>query len=85
MQTNSKLPRVRARAATVQTLLAPDGVVALILDPLPTPRQFIRWLNQANVPRIKPNPSAKRGGGVSYYLTSHVEKMLKARLGNIAE
>ena len=76
MQTIKTNP-INARLATLDQLI--ETTVAVYLSP-PPPRETLRnWLDAARIPRFKPNPLAKRGGGTVYYSVAAVEKML-ARL-----
>jgi len=76
MQTQSK--EITARAATIDELLS--NVVPNFLQPPPSRDTFRAWLNAANVPRMKANPHAKRGGGPCYYSVPAVEKLLRSRM-----
>jgi hypothetical protein len=60
--------------ATIDHLL--KTLIPLHLDPVPKKRTMVNWLDTAGVPKLKANPSAKRGGGFVYYSVSHVEKLL---------
>ena len=66
---------VRARLATLAELR--KNLLPTYLAPIPHDDTMRAWLDEANVPRLKTNPHAKRGGGVVYYSVSAVEKMLK--------
>ena len=72
----------KAMTATLEVLLAPGGLVAAYMDPIPSPRRFARWLKQAGVPKLKPNPAARRGGGTPYFHVATVERILRQRSGN---
>lgn len=65
----------RARLATLARLR--ETVLPGWLDPLPHDDTLRAWLDDANVPRLKTNPHAKRGGGVVFYSVAGVERMLK--------
>lgn len=64
-----------ARLATLEALQ--KGLLAAWLDPLPCKLTIRKLLDENHVPRLKSNPSAKRGGGFVYYSVSAVEKLLK--------
>ena len=66
---------VRARLATLAELR--KNLLPTYLNPVPCADTMRQWLDDANVPRLKTNPHAKRGGGVVYYSVAGVEKMLK--------
>jgi hypothetical protein len=66
-----------ARLATIPRLR--ETTVKVFLDPPPTCRALRDMLDAAGVPRFKPNPSAKRGGGQVYYQVSAVEKLFRSR------
>ncbi len=66
-----------ARLATLDRLL--ETTVRNYSDPVPCRDALRGWLDDARVPRLKSNPTAKRGGGPVYYQVSAVEKMLRAR------
>ena len=75
---------ITARAATIDELLS--NVVPNFLQPPPSRDTLRAWLDAANVPRMKSNPHAKRGGGPCYYSVPAVEKLLRSRMlpGRIA-
>ncbi len=66
----------KARLATISQL---RGILENHLDPVPPDATLRIWFDQANVPRLKANPLAKRGGGPCYYSVSGVEKFLQSR------
>jgi hypothetical protein len=44
-------------------------------------RETLRaWFDKASIPRLKANPTAKRGGGPAFYSVAHVEKLLRQRM-----
>ena len=63
------------RAATISELLT--NVVPQFLAPPPNRDTFRGWLKRANIPRMKTNPAARRGGGACYYNVAAVEKFLR--------
>ena len=71
-----------ARLESVDSLLAPGGLVSQWLDPVPNKRQLARWLESESVPRFKANPDAHRGGGTPYYHVAAVEQLLRSRSGH---
>lgn len=74
---------VRARTATADAVLAPDGIVPLYMNPPPRKRQFVRMLRMAGIPAIKANPAAKRGGGSRYFHVASVERLFRQQMGNL--
>lgn len=72
----NETPKVTARLATLDELL--KNTVPAYLSPVPCRATLRTWLDRAEVPRFKSNPTAKKGGGVVWYSTNHVEKFFKA-------
>lgn len=66
-----------ARMATLDQLL--ETTIPVYLSPVPTKDTLRNWLDAARIPRFKPNPNAKRGGGYVFYSVAAVEKFLKDR------
>jgi len=66
-----------ARVATMGQIRS--NVVAAYMDPPPSVETLRRWFDDSRIPRMKANPSAKRGGGPVYYSVPAVEKLLRAR------
>lgn len=69
----------RARAATLDHIrreIAPS-----YLEPVPCADTLRAWFDAAQVPRLKANPHAKRGGGSVFYSVAAVEKLLGRMLG----
>jgi hypothetical protein len=66
-----------ARLATLDELLS--NTVPNFVQPPPSRRALSSWLDSAGIPRFKPNPTAKRGGGVVFYSVSHVERFFRNR------
>jgi hypothetical protein len=56
-----------------------ETTIAAFLDPVPAPDTLRVWFDEANVPRFKANPTAKRGGGPVWYSVPAVEKLLRSR------
>ena len=52
-------------------------VLPLFVDPVPTKETLRVWLK--DIPHFKSNPTARRGGGSTYYSLTHVEKFLRSR------
>ena len=67
-----------ARLATIAQLR--KTTLAVFIDPIPSNETLRAWFDQANVPRFKANPSAKKGGGPLFYSVSAVEKFFRSRL-----
>jgi hypothetical protein len=68
---------ISARLATLDQLL--ETTIPLFLDPVPSRDTLRDWLDRANVPRFKANPTAARGGGVVFYSVAAVEKFFRSR------
>lgn len=68
--------RNTARMATLDQLI--KDTLPLFLSPVPSKDTLRAWFDRAKVPRFKPNPSAKRGGGPVYYSVAAVEKLLRS-------
>jgi hypothetical protein len=66
-----------ARLASLDELLL--TTIPAFISPVP-PRDTVRnWLDAAKVPRFKPNPTARRGGGTVFYSVPAVEKFFRSR------
>lgn len=50
------------------------------ITPLPTDPTLHSWFDRAGIPKLKCNPTAKRGGGTVYYSVSAIEKLLRSRM-----
>ena len=72
---------LHARTSTIDVLLGQDGLVSKYLAPLPSKRAFRAFLRRNGVPSLKPNPAARRGGGVPYYHVATIERILRTRCG----
>jgi hypothetical protein len=66
-----------ARLATLERIR--ETTASAYLDPVPTTRALRALFDAAEVPRFKPRPDAKRGGGTVYYSVPHVERLFKNR------
>lgn len=66
-----------ARLATLDELL--ETTIPAFISPPPCRETLRSWFDQAQVPRLKSNPAAKRGGGVVWYSVAHVEKFFRSR------
>ena len=64
-----------ARMASLEVL--EKEVLPNFINPIPSRETLRAWF--ADVPSFKANPTAKRGGGPTYYSVSHVEKFLRSR------
>jgi hypothetical protein len=67
-----------ARLATIAQLR--KTTLAVFIDPVPSSETLRGWFDQANIPRFKSNPSAKRGGGPCFYSVAGVEKFFRSRM-----
>jgi hypothetical protein len=74
-QTNSK---PTARLATLDELI--QTTIPAFISPIPCRATLRHWFDDNNIPRIKSNPMAKRGGGNVYYSVPHVEKLFRSRM-----
>lgn len=81
MSTTTNEPTA-ARAKTLDQLL--KDTVPLFLSPAPCRETLRNWLDAANVPRFKANPTAKRGGGPVFYQVCAVEKFFRSRTMGVA-
>jgi len=70
-------PTPAARVATIEQIRS--NVIAAYMDPPPSVETLRRWFDDSRIPRMKANPSAKRGGGPVYYSVMAVENMLRDR------
>jgi hypothetical protein len=68
----------QARLATLDGII--NEVLPLFVNPVPSRETVRNWLDGANIPRFKSNPTAKRGGGPVYYSVAATEKFLRARI-----
>ena len=66
-----------ARLATLSELR--ENILPNILAPVPTTETLRNWFDAANIPRLKTNPLAKRGGGLTFYSVAAVEKYIRNR------
>lgn len=66
-----------ARLATLEQLK--QTTLAVYLSPIPSNETLRSWFDSARIPRFKPNPTAKRGGGPVFYSVAAVEKYLRTR------
>lgn len=71
----------RARLATLDAMRQPGGLLSQYLDPVPSKRALTRWFNLHRIPRVKANIAAKRGGGIPYYRSDAVERLLRKQMG----
>jgi hypothetical protein len=67
-----------ARLATLDKIL--ETTAKAFFDPPPKKDTLRNWFDDANVPRFKANPTAKRGGGTTWYSVPAVEKLFRSRL-----
>ena len=73
---NEAIPR--ARLATLGQLI--ENVLPNFIQPIPCRETLRAWFDAGNVPRFKPNPSARRGGGAVFYSVAGVEKFFRSRM-----
>jgi hypothetical protein len=64
-----------------------EGLLKAWLSTVPCSITLTKWFDENKIPRIKSNPSAKRGGGSVFWSVSHIEKLLTRSLlpGRIIE
>jgi hypothetical protein len=67
-----------ARTATLEQLKR--NTLPLYIDPLPGDETLRKWFDNAGIPRLKANPTAKRGGGPVFYSVAGVEKFFRGRM-----
>jgi len=67
----------KARLATLDQLI--ETTVSAYLSPPPRKRTLANWFDEAEIPRFKASPGAKRGGGLCWYSVPHVEKYFRNR------
>lgn len=77
MNTNQVSPNA-ARLASLDELI--ENFLPAHIAPVPSRSTLRSWLDAAKIPRFKPNPVAKRGGGQCFYSVPHVERYFKTRL-----
>jgi hypothetical protein len=66
-----------ARLASLDGLL--ETVIPAFITPPPSRETLREWFDEARIPRLKANPTARRGGGVVYYSVAAVEKYFQTR------
>ena len=66
------------RAATLAWLC--ENTIPVFLSPCPAKETLRAWFDQARIPRLKANPSARKGGGPVYYQVAGVEKFFRSRM-----
>lgn len=75
---NANQNKTSARLATLDELR--ENLLPAHIAPLPCKATLKTWLDNAQVPRMKCNATAKRGGGRLYYSVAHVERFLRSRM-----
>ena len=55
-------------------------VLPQFISPVPTKPTLRTWFDAANIPKLKSNPHAKRGGGPVFYSVAAVERLLRSRM-----
>jgi len=77
---NPNPPKEAGRARTATLAQLRETLLPSYLDPVPHDDTLRAWFDRAQIPRLKSNPHAKRGGGLVYYSVAAVEKMLRQQL-----
>jgi len=54
-----------------------NTILAEYIQPIPSNETLRAWFDDANIPRIKTNRCAKRGGGPVFYSVAAIEQMFK--------
>ena len=67
-----------ARLASLDDLI--ENTLPVFISRIPCKLTLRTWFNDAQIPRVKANPSAKRGGGYVFYSVAHVEKYFRSRM-----
>lgn len=57
-----------------------EEILPNLIAPVPTEETLRSWFDAANIPRVKSNPTAKRGGGHVFYSVAGVEKYFRSRI-----
>lgn len=57
-----------------------EEILPNLIAPVPTEETLRAWFDSANIPRLKSNPTAKRGGGHCFYSVPAVEKYFRNRM-----
>ena len=78
MNKNTVSSPATARLATMDQLI--ENTLPAFISKIPCKLTLRTWFDNAQVPRVKANPSAKRGGGYVFYSVAHVEKYFRTRL-----
>lgn len=50
------------------------------IQPIPSTPTLRTWFDGAEIPKLKCNPKAKRGGGTVFYSVAAIEKLLRSRM-----
>lgn len=58
-----------------------ETVLKELLTPVPCNETLRAWFDEAEIPRLKANHGAKRGGGPVYYSVAHIVKLIKEKIG----
>ena len=59
-----------------------ENILPNFIAPVPSVDTLRDWFDSAKIPRLKSNPSAKKGGGTVFYSVAGVEKFFRSRLLN---
>jgi len=70
-------PIQNVRLATMGELR--ENILPNFIAPLPSVDTLRAWFDEAKIPRMKSNPSARRGGGKVYFSVAAVEKFFRSR------
>jgi hypothetical protein len=78
MRDNPVQTKSTARLATLSVLR--ETILPLFIAPVPTNETLRAIFDRENIPRLKTNALASRGGGPVYYSVAHVEKYFRSRV-----
>jgi hypothetical protein len=77
IMTQSTEPSLKpAHWATLNQLI--KTVLPVFLSPVPCRDTLREWFEEAEIPRFKANPAARRGGGPNYYSVAAVETFFRS-------
>ena len=78
-EADSAAPSLGVRLVSMNTIR--QQMCPSFFSPVPCAPTLRAWLNAARITKFKSNPSAKRGGGRTYYRAAEVERWLRQRAG----
>ena len=64
-----------AKLESLDQLIA--NTLPKLISPVPCKEVLRAWFDEANIPRLKTNPGAKRGGGTVFYSVMAVENFFR--------